>query len=159
MLGNQEQVFSQQRIYYNDFSFSSRIFLKEQINLDIHGFYLEDQIGYELIQGKIDYSDNLNTISSGFGIRMDLGKGNWNHRFNGTFYDYQLSYERNLVQYEMEEGEIQIEKDFEDLTKRENHIQEILFNSNKVKVVTKKNGEALYFSRSCIPFVRNPTFR
>ncbi|MDC0515747.1 hypothetical protein OAN99_08060, partial [Flavobacteriaceae bacterium] len=87
----EEQVFSEQRIYYNDFSFSSRIFLKEQINIDIHGFYFEDQIGYELLQGNIDYSDYLNTISSGFGIRMDLGKGNWNHHYNGSFYDYQLS--------------------------------------------------------------------
>lgn len=31
---------------------------------------------------------------------------------------------------------------------------EALFNPNKVKVVISKKGEALYFSRSCIPFIR-----
>ena len=135
----EEQVFSSQRIYYNDFSFSSRILLKEQINIDVHGFYLEDQIGYELIQENIDYSDYLNTISTGFGIRMDLVKGNWNHRYNASFSDYQLSYVRDLIQYEMEEDEIQTEKEFEDLTKRENHIQEFLLNSNHKTSLFKKN--------------------
>lgn len=33
--------------------------------------------------------------------------------------------------------------------------KETLFNSNKVKVTINKNNEALYFSRSPIPFVRN----
>src|SRR6056300_857009 len=88
---------------------------------------------------RIDYSDYLNTISSGFGIRMDLGKGNWNHHYNGSFYDYQLSYERDLIQYEMEADEIQTEKEFEDLTKRENHIQEFLLNSNHKTSLFRKN--------------------
>jgi hypothetical protein len=100
---------------------------------------LEDQIGYELFQGNIDYSDFLNTISSGFGLRMDLYKGDWKHHYNTSLHDYQLNYERKLIQYEIEEDEIQIEKDFEDLTKRENHIQEILFNSNHTTTLLTKN--------------------
>lgn len=136
---SEKQVFSQQQLYYNDFSFSSRLFLKERFNIDIQGFYMEDQIGYELVQENIDYSDFLNTISSGFGLRMDLGKGNWNHHYNTSFYDYQLSYQRDLIQYEMEEDEIQTEKEFEDLTKRENHIQEFLFNSNHKTSLFRKN--------------------
>jgi 3-deoxy-manno-octulosonate cytidylyltransferase (CMP-KDO synthetase) len=32
--------------------------------------------------------------------------------------------------------------------------QETLFNPNKVKVTIDRNGKALYFSRSCIPFIR-----
>ena len=136
---SEKQVFSQQQIYYNDFSFSSRLSLKERFNIDIQGFYMEDQIGYELVQENIDYSDFLNTISSGFGLRMDLGKGNWNHHYNTSFYDYQLSYQRDLIQYEMEEDEIQTEKEFEDLTKRENHIQEFLFNSNHQTSLFRKN--------------------
>lgn len=136
---SEKQVFSQQQLYYNDFSFSSRISLKERFNIDIQGFYMEDQIGYELVQENIDYSDFLNTISSGFGLRMDLGKGNWNHHYNTSFYDYQLSYQRDLIQYEMEEDEIQTEKEFEDLTKRENHIQEFLFNSNHQTSLLRKN--------------------
>ena len=136
---SEKQVFSQQQLYYNDFSFSSRLFLKERFNIDIHGFYMEDQIGYELVNENIDYSDYLNTISSGFGLRMNLGKGNWNHRYNTSFYDYQLSYERDLIQYEMEADEIQTEKEFEDLTKRENHIQEFLFNSNHKTSLFRKN--------------------
>ena len=136
---SEKQVFSQQQLYYNDFSFSSRLSLKERFNIDIQGFYMEDQIGYELVQENIDYSDFLNTISSGFGLRMDLGKGNWNHHYNTSFYDYQLSYQRDLIQYEMEEDEIQTEKEFEDLTKRENHIQEFLFNSNHQTSLLRKN--------------------
>jgi outer membrane cobalamin receptor len=136
---SEKQVFSQQQIYYNDFSFSSRLSLKERFNIDIQGFYMEDQIGYELVQENIDYSDFLNTISSGFGLRMDLGKGNWNHHYNTSFYDYQLSYQRDLIQYEMKEDEIQTEKEFEDLTKRENHIQEFLFNSNHQTSLFRKN--------------------
>jgi len=136
---SEKQVFSQQQLYYNDFSFSSRLFLKERFNIDIQGFYMEDQIGYELVQENIDYSDFLNTISSGFGLRMDLGKGNWNHHYHTSFYDYQLSYQRDLIQYEMEEDEIQTEKEFEDLTKRENHIQEFLFNSNHKTSLFRKN--------------------
>ena len=136
---SEKQVFSQQQLYYNDFSFSSRLSLKERFNIDIQGFYMEDQIGYELVQENIDYSDFLNTISSGFGLRMDLGKGNWNHHYNTSFYDYQLSYQRDLIQYEMEEDEIQTEKEFEDLTKRENHIQEFLFNSNHQTSLFRKN--------------------
>ena len=135
----EEQVFSQQQIYYNDFSFSSRLSLKERFNIDIQGFYMEDQIGYELVQENIDYSDFLNTISSGFGLRMDLGKGNWNHHYNTSFYDYQLSYQRDLIQYEMKEDEIQTEKEYEELTKRENHIQEVLFNSNHETTLFTKN--------------------
>ena len=136
---SEKQVFSQQQLYYNDFSFSSRLSLKERFNIDIQGFYMEDQIGYELVQENIDYSDFLNTISSGFGLRMDLGKGNWNHHYNTSFYDYQLSYQRDLIQYEMKEDEIQTEKEFEDLTKRENHIQEFLFNSNHQTSLLRKN--------------------
>jgi len=136
---SEKQVFSQQQLYYNDFSFSSRLSLKERFNIDIQGFYMEDQIGYELVQENIDYSDFLNTISSGFGLRMDLGKGNWNHHYNTSFYDYQLSYQRDLIQYEIEEDEIQTEKEFEDLTKRENHIQEFLFNSNHQTSLLRKN--------------------
>ena len=136
---SEKQVFSQQQLYYNDFSFSSRLFLKERFHIDIHGFYMEDQIGYELVQENIDYSDFLNTISSGFGLRMDLGKGNWNHHYNASFYDYQLSYQRDLIQYEMEADEVQTEKEFEDLTKRENHIQEFLFNSNHKTSLFRKN--------------------
>ncbi|MGB1449347.1 MAG: TonB-dependent receptor plug domain-containing protein [Flavobacteriaceae bacterium] len=136
---SEKQVFSQQQLYYNDFSFSSRLFLNEGFNIDIHGFYMEDQIGYELVQENIDYSDFLNTISSGFGLRMDFGKGNWNHHYNTSFYDYQLSYQRDLIQYEMEADEIQTEKEFEDLTKRENHIQEFLFNSNHKTSLFRKN--------------------
>jgi hypothetical protein len=136
---SEKQVFSQQQLNYNDFSFSSRISLKERFNIDIQGFYMEDQVGYELVQENIDYSDFLNTISSGFGLRMDLGKGNWNHHYNTSFYDYQLSYQRDLIQYEIEEDEIQKEKEFEDLTKRENHIQEFLFNSNHQTSLLRKN--------------------
>lgn len=136
---SEKQVFSQQQIYYNDFSFSSRLSLKERFNIDIQGFYMEDQIGYELVQENIDYRDFLNTISLGFGLRMDLGKGNWNHHYNTSFYDYQLSYQRDLIQYEMKEDEIQTEKEFEDLTKRENHIQEFLFNSNHQTSLFRKN--------------------
>ena len=136
---SEKQVFSQQQLYYNDFSFSSRLSLKERFNIDIQGFYMEDQIGYELVQENIDYSDFLNTISSGFGLRMDLGKGNWNHHYNTSFYDYQLSYQRDLIQYEIEEDEIQTKKEFEDLTKRENHIQEFLFNSNHQTSLLRKN--------------------
>ena len=39
----------------------------------------------------------------------------------------------------MEEDEIQTEKEFEDLTKRENHIQEFLFNSNHQTSLFRKN--------------------
>ena len=129
---SEKQVFSQQQLYYNDFSFSSRLFLKERFNIDIHGFYMEDQIGYELVNENIDYSDYLNTISSGFGLRMNLGKGNWNHRYNTSFYDYQLSYERDLIQYEMESDEIQTEKEFEDLTK-----EKIIFKNSFLTQITK----------------------
>ena len=70
---------------------------------------------------------------------MDLYKGDWKHHYNTSLHDYQLNYERKLIQYEIEEDEIQIEKDFEDLTKRENHIQEILFNSNHTTTLLTKN--------------------
>ena len=39
----------------------------------------------------------------------------------------------------MEADEIQTEKEFEDLTKRENHIQEFLFNSNHKTSLFRKN--------------------
>ena len=141
--GFEEQVFSQQRIYYNDFSFSSRVFLKDSLNLDIHGFYMEDQIGYELLQGNLEYSDFLNTTSSGVGLRMVQDNETWNHHYNASLYEYQLSYERNLIQYEIEEDEIETEKEFEDLTKRENHIQEFHFNSNHKTSLIKKNDLTL----------------
>lgn len=126
----QKQVFSQQKIYYNDFSFSSRVHFNEAVNIDFHGFYMEDQIGYELLQENIDFSDFLTTKSTGFGLRTSLKKENWTHRYNLSFSDYQLGYERQLIQYEQDENEENGEKELEDLTQRKNQIQEILFSSN-----------------------------
>ncbi len=135
----EELVFSEQRIYYNDFSFSSRVFLKNSAHIDLHGFYMEDQIGYELLQENIDFSDLLNTQSFGVGLRMNLKQGRWKNQYNLSFSDYQLGYQRQLIQFEEDDEEEIEEKEFKDFTERENQIQEIFFNSTHKSKLKKKH--------------------
>jgi hypothetical protein len=133
------QVFSQQRIYYNDFSFSSRIRLKKNSVLDLHSFYMEDEIGYDLTQTNTEYNDLLNTKSMGFGSRLRIDKNNWRNSFNISYSDYQLLYDRNLLQYEKtEENEISLDLEFEDFTERNNHIEEAGIKTQHAKTLNQK---------------------
>lgn len=138
-----EQVFSNQKIYYNDFSFSSRINLKKNMDLDLHSFYMEDQLAYELSQNNTNYSDLLDNKSMGIGLRLNLDKNNWKNSFDFSFNDFQLRYNRQLIQYEEaddEEEEEETEIEFEDLTERENSIEETSIKSQHKKTL-KNNFE------------------
>ncbi len=136
------QVFSQQRIYYNDFSLSSRIRIKKNRVLDLHSFYMEDEIGYDLTQSNTVYNDLLNTKSLGVGSRLRIDKNNWRNSLNFSYTHYQLLYDRKLLQYEEaeeEEEESSLEVEFEDLTERYNRIEEAGIKTQHNKTLNQKH--------------------
>ena len=133
------QVFSQQKIYYNDFNFSSRITLQKNMFLHLNSFYMEDELGYELTQDNAQYNDLLKTKSIGMGSELNWIKNNWKNVLNFSYSDYQLLYDRQLIEYEENDSddddtEASLEIEFEDLTSRKNHIQEIDLKTQHSKI-------------------------
>ena len=134
--------YSEQTIYYNDFNFSSSIPLKNNASLAFHAFYMEDQLGYHLTQENLDYNDALSTKSSGWGTRLKVNGAQWKNEIHFSLNDFKLGYDRQILEFETpdagEEIEGPIEADFEDLTLRQNRIQEVSVKTEHQTTLKKK---------------------
>lgn len=135
---NNQDSFTNQNIYYNDFTFSSRFKLNNNEFLDVHSFYLEDKIGYKLIGNDLEYKDKLNAINLGVGIRFNQVKDFWRHLYSLSYTDFEMLYDRQLYTFEFDEQEKEYDSDYEDLTFRRNHIKEFFFKTKHSRIVREK---------------------
>lgn len=118
---------SNQSIYYNDFTFSTRFPINENHFIATKAFYIEDQIDYELSDTDLEYRDGLQSKNYGFGVSHSFQKNGWNRDFNISFSHFEMDYERLFEQYEFDEEEQTLESEYEDFSKRNNRVAELQF--------------------------------
>ncbi len=134
-----------QTIYYNDFTLSSKIKINSDNSLMLQGFYLGDQINYELIQSDFEYKDNLNSRNFGMGLIWNTTFNDWKSSHHFSYTDFEMLFDRSLSQLEFDEEDQEYETEYSDLNKRDNHIKEIFF-----KTFHKKNKNNWYWGTDIV---------
>ncbi len=129
---------TEQSIYYNDFTVSTKINLNPENNLTLQSFFVEDQIGYELTQNDFEYKDQLNARNFGMGMLWNNTSAQWSHRYHWSYSDFEMLFDRSIYQFEFDEEEQEYETEYSDLNKRDNHIKEGSFKTFHQKSVEKK---------------------
>lgn len=128
-----------QNNYYNDYTFSSRYKINKNAVIDLHSFYMRDMIDYGLREDDLEYQDALRSRNFGLGTRFNLQSGFWRHVFNFSYSDFEMRYNRQSYEFEYDEEDGEYETEYENTTRRGNHIQEGFFKTQHSKVWGKKN--------------------
>ncbi len=134
---NYESV-NEQTLYYNDFTFSTRILLNAENSMSLQGFYLHDQMGYELTLDDFEYKDFLNAQNFGFGMVWDQFQNSWKHRYHFSYTNFEMLFNRSLYQFQYDQEEEEYETEHSNLNQRENHIKEAFFKTIHQKNYLKK---------------------
>lgn len=144
----QSTTFSDQEIYYNDFTISSGLSLGEFSKADLYAFCLKDRIDYELYNANIEFRDHLDARNDGLGLHYNYSKAQHVWDINLSYSTFDMNYKRFLEEYADEEQNDD-DANYKGLSQRLNEVTEtnvmlLYSNSNNPNHVFLWGAEYLY---------------